>query len=105
MRLLETHSHTSERQGNETGKIRKQECQKGVALRGRKKSSTKNHRHVTRDGGGEKDAGKVNRKYTKKTRRKISRKMSRNTENPAFYSRNASFATNEWPDYPTLPRY
>ena len=39
-RLLKTHSHTSERQGNEGGKVRKQKWKEDLALRDRKKSST-----------------------------------------------------------------
>ena len=42
MRLLETHSNTSERRGNEAGKARQErERKEGLALRGRNKSSTK----------------------------------------------------------------
>ena len=40
MRLLKTHSHTSERQDNEAGKVRKKKWKEYVALRGRNKSST-----------------------------------------------------------------
>ena len=42
MRLLKTHSHTSERQGNEAGKVRQKiERKEGLAVRGRNSSSTK----------------------------------------------------------------
>ena len=42
MRLLKTHFHTSERQGNEASNIRqKRERKEGLALRGRDKSSRK----------------------------------------------------------------
>ena len=44
MRLPKTHSHTSERQGNEAGKVRKKRERKedlGLALRGRNNSPTK----------------------------------------------------------------
>ena len=34
MRLLETHSHTSERQGNEAGKVRKKNERKAYSLEG-----------------------------------------------------------------------
>ena len=64
-----------------------------VASRGRKKSSTKNHRHVTRDGGGRGRCRESEKEHEKKTRRKISRKMSRDIENPAYYSGNVSCAT------------
>ena len=51
MRLLKTHSHTSERQGNEAGKVRKK-VKGRPSLKGQEEIVMENHRHVTRDGGG-----------------------------------------------------
>ena len=51
MRLLETHSQTSERQGNGVGKVNIR-MQGRPSLKGQETCVKENHRHVTRDGEG-----------------------------------------------------
>ena len=51
--------------------VKKKKRKEDVALRGRKKSSTKNHCHVTRDeGGARKMQGKVKSDYKKYEKKK-----------------------------------
>ena len=63
MRVLKTHSQTSERQGHEAGKVR--EKNKGrPSLKGQEEIVNENHRHVTHGGGGaRKMHGKVKSEY------------------------------------------
>ena len=128
MRLLQTHSHTSERQGHEAGKVRKKkERKEDVALTvlgpqsrcGEKLLevcvvSPQNETAVLERLRGRKKSskitamsGKLKSRHTKKTRRKNNTEedVKNHTENPAYtYSGNVSCATNEWPDYPDQPR-
>ena len=79
MRLLKTHSHASERQDNEAGKVRQTKMKGRPSLKGQEEIVNEGHRHVTRNGrGGEKDAWK-SEQVNKKTRRKIIRKTPKTT--------------------------
>ena len=51
IRLLETHSHTSERRGNEADKVRKKIKEGRPSLKGQEKIANKCRRHAPRDGG------------------------------------------------------
>ena len=67
MRLLKTRSHTSERQGNKAGKVRKTRMKGGPSLKGEEEIVKGNHRHVTCDGGGaRKMHGKAKSEYRKR---------------------------------------
>ena len=52
MRLVKTHSHTSEPQGREAGKVRNKLVKGRPSLEAQEQIVKENHRHVTRDGGG-----------------------------------------------------
>ena len=50
IRLLKTHSHTSERQGDEAGKAREKRMEGRPSLKGKEENVNEIHRHVTRNG-------------------------------------------------------
>ena len=53
MRLLKTHSHTSERRGYEADKKRQEKREKGGLSVGDRKNGNENHCRITCKGGGE----------------------------------------------------
>ena len=80
MRLLKTHSTPLNGMATKPATyVRKRK--EDVASRSRKKSPTKNHRHVR---GARKMHWKVKSEYKENEKKKITRKRQRNTENPTY---------------------
>ena len=78
LRLLKTHFHTSDRQGNEAGKALKK-WKEDLALRSRKKSTTKAIVMAPATGGGSEEDERKSEERITKTRRKITQKVPRTT--------------------------
>ncbi|MEP4806263.1 MAG: hypothetical protein ABJZ69_17775 [Hyphomicrobiales bacterium] len=98
MRLLKNHSHASDPQGHEAGKVGKPKTKEDQALMGRKISPmNENHRHATSKGWGEakKMQGKAKSEYGNEN--KINTKYAKNHLNRAHNSENASWVVNDRP--------
>ena len=105
MRVLKTHSHTSERQGNEAGEVREMFLKGDVALRGRDKSSTKAIAMSPATEGGGRGRCMEKRKVNIKNEKKNNTEDAKKHLNPGHNSGNAPCATDEWPNYPDQPRH